>query len=284
MQPTGSHVSEGAACHAGIRSWGFDACAVEQALLLAGGDEERAVDLILEGGVSVASSAVQCGAALASRAPASRGAGAGHAAKRPCYSHHASDSAGDGRRRSHPHLIDTLVTQRSFLYGFQTGLKQLQAVFPSRDRFPFPDHVPRTALNRFALQSRVLLVTQGRLCTMLAQRLLCAQGQRALLHALRHATSVLSRRHISGNSSATCVATLKGHSHSVAFHPTAPLLATGSRDDTVKLWRLSSDNSSATCVATLQGHSNDGLASVAFHPTAPVLVTGSHDNTAKLWR
>jgi hypothetical protein len=60
MQPTGSLVSEGAACHAGIRSWGFDACAVEQALLLAGGNEERAVDVILEGGV--ASSTVQCGA------------------------------------------------------------------------------------------------------------------------------------------------------------------------------------------------------------------------------
>jgi len=42
------------------------------------------------------------------------------------------------------------------------------------------------------------------------------------------------------NSSATCVATLKGHSsgvYSVAFHPTAPLLASGSYDKTVKLWR-----------------------------------------------
>ena len=94
MQPTGSHVSEGAACHAGIRSWGFDACVVEQALLLAGGDEERAVDLILEGGVSVGSAAVQCGAAVSSRAPAARGTGADHAAKRPCYSQHASDSPG----------------------------------------------------------------------------------------------------------------------------------------------------------------------------------------------
>jgi WD40 repeat protein len=35
------------------------------------------------------------------------------------------------------------------------------------------------------------------------------------------------------------VATLAGHSDpvtSVAFHPTAPLLATGSWDNTVKLW------------------------------------------------
>jgi WD40 repeat protein len=36
------------------------------------------------------------------------------------------------------------------------------------------------------------------------------------------------------------VATLEGHSRpvrSVAFHPTAPLLATGSGDMTVRLWR-----------------------------------------------
>ena len=92
------------------------------------------------------------------------------------------------------------------------------------------------------------------------------------------------------NSSATCVATLDqsngGHNSgvtSVAFHPSAPLLATGSFDKTVKLWLLSSDNSSATCVATLKGHSST-VNSVAFHPRAPLLATGSHDNTAKLWR
>ena len=42
------------------------------------------------------------------------------------------------------------------------------------------------------------------------------------------------------NMQATCVVTLEGHSNSVnsvAFHPTAPLLATGSRDNTAKLWR-----------------------------------------------
>jgi WD40 repeat protein len=82
------------------------------------------------------------------------------------------------------------------------------------------------------------------------------------------------------------VATLKGHSNyvlSVAFHATAPLLATGSIDNTAKLWRLSCDHSSATCVATLEGHS-DWVRSVAFHATAPLLATGISDSTAKLWR
>ena len=44
----------------------------------------------------------------------------------------------------------------------------------------------------------------------------------------------------SDNSSATCVATLAGHSKgvtSVAFHPTAPLVKTSSFDETVRLWR-----------------------------------------------
>jgi WD40 repeat protein len=79
---------------------------------------------------------------------------------------------------------------------------------------------------------------------------------------------------------------LEGHSSyisSVAFHPTAPILATGSWDKTAKLWRLSSDNSSATCVATLEGHT-DLVRFVVFHPTAPLLATGSSDKTAMLWR
>ncbi len=81
--------------------------------------------------------------------------------------------------------------------------------------------------------------------------------------------------------------TQNGHTHgvnSVAFHPTAPLLATGSDDTTAKLWRFSPDGLTATtCVATLAEHRNC-VCSVAFHPTAPLLATGSQDNTAKLWR
>jgi WD40 repeat protein len=82
------------------------------------------------------------------------------------------------------------------------------------------------------------------------------------------------------------MATCEGHSdpvQSVAFHPTTPVLATGSTDSTAKLWQLSSDKSSAVCVATLKGHS-EVITSVAFHPTAPVLATGSYDKTVKLWR
>ena len=88
------------------------------------------------------------------------------------------------------------------------------------------------------------------------------------------------------NESPQCVATLQVHSNdinSVAFHPSAPILATGSDDSTAKLFRLNSDGSAASCVATLQGHSSSVL-SVAFHASAPILATGSWDKTAKLWR
>jgi WD40 repeat protein len=100
------------------------------------------------------------------------------------------------------------------------------------------------------------------------------------------------------NMSAFCVATLdekNGHNgivNSVDFHPRLPLLATGSRDYTAKIWSfdpdaLAEDNMLATCVATLEGEEKEGwgsVRSVAFHPTLPFLATGSNDGTAKLWR
>ena len=76
---------------------------------------------------------------------------------------------------------------------------------------------------------------------------------------------------------------LTGHTEdvtSVAFHKRLPLLATGSKDNTVKLWLLTQHT--PACVATLRGHTND-VNSVAFHPTAPILASGSADKTVKLW-
>ena len=191
------------------------------------------------------------------------------------------------RRRRNPQLIDYFVAGPAFLHAFQAAVKQLEAVFPSRYRRSFEANALNAMRSRVTVcsENRLLLITGGRLCAMLARRLLCFNGECAVRDALRLGTSALSRRHFFRNSSATCVATVAGHSncvYSLAFHPTAPLLATGSRDCTVRLWLLSSDNSSATCVATLEGHSSS-VTSVAFHPTAPLLATGSGDNTVRLW-
>jgi hypothetical protein len=189
------------------------------------------------------------------------------------------------RQRRNPQLIGDLVARPAFLHAFQAAVEQLQAAFPSRHRRSFENSALNAVGSSVCSENRLLLITGGRLCALLARRLLCFNGKCAVRDALRLGTSALSRRHFFRNSSATCVATLEGHCRnvtSVAFHPTAPLLATGSGDNTVRLWLLSCDNSSATCVANLEGHC-DGVSSVAFHPTAPLLATGSGDNTVRLW-
>ena len=135
---------------------------------------------------------------------------------------------------------------------------------------------------------RLAVVCRGGLSALLVQRLICFGRERAVKRALKHATCVMSRRHFVGLKERipTCVSTLQGHSSSVtsvAFHPSAPYLATGSVDTTAKLWLLNADCSVATCVSTLRGHSSY-VFSVAFHPSAPYLATCSNDKTAKLWR
>jgi WD40 repeat protein len=134
---------------------------------------------------------------------------------------------------------------------------------------------------------RLAVLCRGQLSARLVQKLIRFRSQRALKLVLKPALRVLAQHNFVGlkKSNATCVSTLQGHSQdvsSVAFHPSAPYLATGSGDNTAKLWLLNADCSAATCVSTLQGHSQS-VTSVAFHPSAPYLATGSWDKTAKLW-
>ncbi|MFZ1025629.1 MAG: protein kinase [Limnoraphis robusta] len=75
--------------------------------------------------------------------------------------------------------------------------------------------------------------------------------------------------------------TYEGHSNSVlsvAFSWDSRTLASGSRDNTIKLWDVQSQRQ----IATLTGHS-DWIYSVAFSPDGRTLASGSRDNTIKLW-
>ncbi|MEA5499947.1 AAA-like domain-containing protein [Limnoraphis robusta] len=64
----------------------------------------------------------------------------------------------------------------------------------------------------------------------------------------------------------------------VAFSPKGDMIASGSRDNTVKLWKPD-----GTLVKTLQGHENPVLG-VAFSPNGDMIASASSDNTVKLWK
>jgi WD40 repeat protein len=80
---------------------------------------------------------------------------------------------------------------------------------------------------------------------------------------------------------------LKGHStpgvyieliFSLAFSPDGKILASGSKDCTIKLWEVSTERE----ISTLKGH-RKYINSVAFSPDGKILASGSKDKTIKLW-
>jgi WD40 repeat protein len=79
---------------------------------------------------------------------------------------------------------------------------------------------------------------------------------------------------------------LKGHScvvNSIAFRPDGKLLATGSWDETARIW----NPRTGKCKHILKGHSNIvatvAFTSVTFSPNSKLLATVSCDKTTRIW-
>ncbi|WP_240038738.1 MULTISPECIES: AAA-like domain-containing protein [Okeania] len=73
---------------------------------------------------------------------------------------------------------------------------------------------------------------------------------------------------------------LEGHKDgvsSVCFSPNGTLIASGSRDNSLKLWSLSGKE-----LKTFTGH-NDRIHSICFHPDGQILASAGADTTIKLW-
>ena len=183
--------------------------------------------------------------------------------------------------------IELLITHPALLFGFQTGLKQLQMVLPSRFRFRFERNPLRMMPIFLSHLTRILLIPKMRLSTILVQRLLCVPGQVAGDH-LRLGSCVLRRFFLQmcGKPPLTKFSLVLNNSvRCVTFHPSGRFIATGTRHhvaNTAHIFNVLSNGSSTSCVNPPLTMSNlYAVNSIALHPSAPVMATVGDDNALK---
>lgn len=82
-----------------------------------------------------------------------------------------------------------------------------------------------------------------------------------------------------------CTRTIKGHAgmvHAVAISSDGKLIVSGSGDNNIKLWNLSTGRNIRNFGRWFAGHS-DSVWTVAISPDGQILASGGWDNTIKLW-
>ncbi|GGQ51816.1 hypothetical protein GCM10010145_21460 [Streptomyces ruber] len=125
------------------------------------------------------------------------------------------------------------------------------------------------ALSRqLATQSGSILDSNPDLASLLAVQAYRASPTREATESLFDAAAFPLRRTLTGHEASVT---------SVAYGPDARVLATGSEDNTARLWDTTTGHARA-----LEGH-RGYLNAVALSPDGKILATGSDDRTARLW-
>ena len=141
-----------------------------------------------------------------------------------------------------------------------------------------PDRIAdawRLALEAPPLWARELLLAIGDVAAL-------PNRDREDLAGLRALAESCGEEHIPLSAGTSCVKTLTAHEGAVtslAITPDGSLLATGSQDQTIRLWRLTD----GVCVASLHGHEG-AIDSLLVTPDGTLLVSGSSDASIRLWR
>ena len=86
-----------------------------------------------------------------------------------------------------------------------------------------------------------------------------------------------------------CIATLVGHEGdilSITYHQSLPIMATGSKDCTIKIWFLNEDGTINRCGSTIKIKKSlfSQPYDIKFHPILPILVGVTSDRSVKIWK